>query len=140
MSFHENLPDNDVFKVKVNNFVICLTDYNLKALNSTINHMEEAITGVSSGEKEPAAGSLSIDKLQSEKTKQSVVGHSEIVSDIRQQGGTILCLVDSPEDDKTDQLRNMIQEKSKELKEKEVCLNAVICQVCALCDTANMST
>ena len=118
MSVHTNLSGNAVSKLKANNFIVCITEYNLAALDSTINQIEEGFTSAPSCERELCIGA------ESKETKQSFVGER------REGGGTILCLIDPHIDVETNQLRDMLHKKSKVLKERGVCLNAIIHQVC----------
>lgn len=114
------MKDIDKSKLKTSNFIVYSTNCDLTEVNPAIRHLEITTDNPQS----------QLDD-KSQKSESSFHRHNpETLHKTRKQGGTVLCIIDNSAEVKTDSLRSVIREKSIELKDKGICLNAIVNQVC----------
>ena len=117
MHFCDDVKDVDKSELRASNFIFYSTNCDLTKVNSVITHLDNPKSKLDDKSQEESGSSLNL-------------GYPENLHKIRKQNGTVLCIIDTPSEVKTDNLRSTIREKSLELRDKGICLNAIVNQVC----------
>ena len=114
------MKDIDKSKPRTNNFIVYKTNCDLTEVNSVIKHLE-----------------ITIDNLESQLDDKTQCSESSLYLDDPEtlhksgkQGGTVLYIIDKSTEAKTGSLRSFIKEQSLKLKDKGICFNAIVNQVC----------
>ena len=114
------MTDIDKSKPGTNNFIVYSTNCDLTEVNSVIKHLEITMDNLES----------QLDDITQCSESSLYLDDSETLHRSRKQGGTVIYITDKSTEAKTCSLRSVIKEKSLKLKDKGICFNVIVNQVC----------